>query len=198
VYVGLAVLFSVGLKNVPVTWIGVGILVMQYFVLLPIICDKYYKAYNNKIGISRFIPIWNEISLFNGKVAVLSLVSYVLLLCVGLTVLIPSSVIDSVFGDYVMFNFYVWVMRAEIILVIFNAVITGIGYLSVNRNVNQLHSNLIGKDTKISFVEVVFYVLYFVPIIRVAPVSHLLDRLNKLVVLNNYRYVQEDVQLEEV
>ena len=42
------------------------------------------------------------------------------------------------------------------------------------------------------------YVLYFIPVIRVIPVVYLVDRLNKIVVLNEYKINQAPDRLEEV
>ena len=83
-------------------------------------------------------------------------------------------------------------------LVMCNAVITGIGYFNVQKAVNRIHSDMLASTARLSFWEYLLYVLYFIPVIRVIPVVYLVDRLNKIVVLNEYKINQAPDRLEEV
>ena len=128
----------------------------------------------------------------------MSLISYVLVALSVLALFVPSSFLADYLGEFVMFRWYTVVFRIIIMLVMCNAVITGIGYFNVQKAVNRIHSDMLASTARLSFWEYLLYVLYFIPVIRVIPVVYLVDRLNKIVVLNEYKINQAPDRLEEV
>lgn len=198
VYIGLFIAFCLGTVKIPFTWLIISVLLIHYVVLLPRADRLYYQVHESQIGCSRFIPIWNEISIFSGKWAIISLISYVLVALSALALFVPSSFLADYLGEFVMFRWYTVVFRIIIMLVMCNAVITGIGYFNVQKAVNRIHSDMLASTARLSFWEYLLYILYFIPVIRVIPVVYLVDRLNKIVVLNEYKINQAPDRLEEV
>lgn len=197
-YIAVFIVFCFGTSKLPFTWLIAAVIIVQYFIILPLTVSLYYRVHNAEIGFGRFIPIWNEISMFSGKTAIASLVSYALLVIMTLLLFVPTSFIDDVFGDFVMFRWHTMVIRIIVILALCNTIIVGIGYYNVQKSVNSIHHSMLSSTAKLSAWEVCLYTLYFIPIIRVVPIVYLLDRLNKIAVLNNYRVDKVSDRLEKV
>ena len=159
VYIGLFIAFCLGTVKIPFTWLIISVLLIHYVVLLPRADKLYYQVHESQIGCSRFIPIWNEISIFSGKWAIMSLISYVLVALSALALFVPSSFLADYLGEFVMFRWYTVVFRIIIMLVMCNAVITGIGYFNVQKAVNRIHSDMLASTARLSFWEYLLYVL---------------------------------------
>ena len=98
VYIGLFIAFCLGTVKIPFTWLIISVLLIHYVILLPRADRLYYQVHESQIGCSRFIPIWNEISIFSGKWAIMSLISYVLVTLSALALFVPSSFLADYLG----------------------------------------------------------------------------------------------------
>ena len=174
-----------GTKRIPWQAIICVLLVCEYFIVQPKICKLYYQAVNSKASIGRFIPFWNEIMIFKSSDALATLISYVML-AISLSIFfIPAAQIGSIFGEHIMFNYGIYVIRIIAVALIVNSIIVGISFLHVNSRIRQMHIEFTSGG-KIYTTSVLSNVLLFVPIIRVISLIGIMNTLIKLVSLNNY------------
>lgn len=196
-FILVAVGLIVGTKRIPVKFIFVIMLAIQYLIAVPRICKDYYEVKGAHAKWDRFIPFWNEITIFNSKIAILTIISYVLLIIGVVGVFVPTEVINNLFGEAFMYNFGDWVLRYIAVIVIANDIITALGYYKVMRDVNVMHQQLIRRAQTVKL-EVLYYFLLFIPMIRLISLCFLMDRLNKLNRLNKFAAANSMKSLEEV
>ena len=149
-FILISVCMIKGTKLIPFRYLLLAILLIQYLYVVPVICKNYYTVKGSTARWDRFIPFWNEVTIFSPKLAILTLI-----------------------------------------------IVTAIGYYKVMRDVSFMHQQLIGK-AKVVKLEVLYYVLLFIPMIRLVSLSFMLDRLNKLNRLNKYNPANKHDKLEEV
>lgn len=194
------ILVSVGMilgtRIIPLRYLFLVILLIQYFYTVPTICKNYYAVKGSIAKWDRFIPFWNEITIFSPKIAITTIISYVLLIIGVAGLFVPTETINNIFGEAFMYNYGDWVIRYLAVAVIINDVVIAIGYYKVMREVSFMHQQLIGR-AKVVKLEVLYYVLLFIPMLRLVSLSFMLDRLNKLVRLNKFNPANKTERLEE-
>lgn len=153
--------------------------VAQCFLVVPRVASGYYELNQATIGSVRYIPIVNEIQIFSPIVAKLAIGGCILVALVfGLSCL-PLSVVGAVLP---MKSTIAWgyntIVVGVMLLVILNFIFA-IGLCSVLRNVNLMVLDCVGEKT--STLEVAFYVLMMLPVLRVCSLMSLLIKINMLI-----------------
>lgn len=175
----LSVAFYYGTLLVPVGIITAITLFFQCFVIVPGVSKKYYEVNDTEASWSRFIPLWNEIQLLNPPVAIATIVALSLALVAFIVSRIPLSIIGRIFGVGTMIGWgYDWI-AAAIIFVGVADVILGVGLVGVLRVVNRMIMESL--DIRFKATEAVFYLLAFVPLLRVCYFVVLSQKLNTMI-----------------
>lgn len=186
-FILISIAFIVGTKIIPVKWIVVAVLALQCLYLVPSIVKMYYEANGYQIGFTRFIPFWNQISIFPSKIALSTLITLIgTALAVG-CIFIPATIRANLFGEHFALNSGIYAIRLGAVFFIAYNIFVGVGYSHVFRDIKNMLAELSKSFVKTSKVEYVCYFLLFLPIIRGAGLSMFLDKLNKLVNLNHYQ-----------
>lgn len=196
-FILISVCMIKGTKIIPFRYLLLAVLLIQYIYVVPTICKNYYTVKGATAKWDRFIPFWNEVTIFSPKLAILTLISYLLIIIGLLCLFIPTETINNIFGEAFMYNYGDWIIRYLALTLIASDIVTAIGYYKVMRDVSFMHQQLIGK-AKVMKLEVLYYVLLFIPMIRLVSLSFILDRLNKLNRLNKYNPANKHDKLEEV
>lgn len=186
-YILIALAFIFGTKIIPVQWISAAILLVQTFYIIPEVVRLYYNANGSKIGISRFIPFYQEICIFTPKIAVITLVT---LIGGGISLLgifVPYEVRASILGEHFALNSGYYCIRVAAVFFVLYDIFVGVGFSGVYRNIKNMLADLSKSYLKASKFEMLCYVLLFLPVIRCAGLTFFFDKLNRLVKLNNYK-----------
>lgn len=188
--IGLFAFFVFSTKLIPI-WIFCSLIVgVQTFFITPAICKLYYSVNDSEIGISRFIPFYQNICIFGQVSATIALIILVLMLLAGLGFL-PLGFFQTLFGEYVALNMSTYALRVELLLLVAYNIVVGIGFFGVFRDVNLIHLRFMDTNKHSKF-EVVYYILLFIPIIRGVSLSSLYNRLYSLEKLNQYSQYNSD------
>lgn len=158
---------------------------LEYFIIQPRLCRLYYEANNSKAGIGRFIPFWNEIMMFKSSNAIATLVSYATLALSIVVFFIPIEFIGNLFGDKIMLNFGVLMIRVIAVLIVVNCICVGIGFMNVGTKIRRMHAEFTDGGHQFATGSLAT-ILLFIPIVRVVILAGYMNLLIKLVVLNNY------------
>lgn len=196
-YIAMTVFFIRGTKKIPWYLIIISLVAIEYLIAQPRLCKLYYQANNQQIGFTRFIPVWNEVAIFEQVDAILALVSYLVLALVFILFFLPADTVVSLMGEHIALNYGTYVIRAIFICLLINSIIVGIGFLHVTRNIKIMHKTLTHGYANFS-TGIITVVFGFLPIIRTLAVMNLMNALTKLVLFNNYHNDDNEVdQLEE-
>mgnify|MGYP002798534839 CR=1 FL=1 len=160
---------------------------MEVFIMFPIIDKWYYHAMSSKIGVSRFIPIWNELCLFSPKIATTTIVLWVVEAILFLFSLLNIEFYESFLGAHLAMNVTDFIIRGFIIVFIALAVVRGIGPCQVCNATNRMVSDLLGVQYRIKVTTILAYVSLFIPIVRITGIGLIYNDLIKLEKLNSYK-----------
>lgn len=160
---------------------------MEVFIMFPIIDKWYYHAMSSKIGVSRFIPIWNELCLFSPKIATTTIVLWVVEAILFLFSLLNIEFYESFLGAHLAMNVTDFIIRGLIIVFIALAVVRGIGLCQVCNATNRMVSDLLGVQYRIKVTTILAYVSLFIPIVRITGIGLIYNNLIKLEKLNSYK-----------
>lgn len=187
-------------KSINPLYVGLIVIAVQQIYLIP----KIHVLYTRLLGaptniINTFTPFWNEISIAHpvASIGILTCLCVSVLL-VGASFINPSIIV-KIFGEVFAFRYtYVFLLLAIVcygVLCIFR----GFGYNAIYRYVisqNNLMSQSNDKDLW-GRLSVLMYLFFYIPILRVLALTYLLDKLNKLVVLNKLEIASESAFVEE-
>lgn len=159
--------------------------ILEYLIIQPRLCRLYYEANNSKANVGRFVPFWNEIMMFRSREAVATLVSYALTALSIIMFFIPIEFVGNLFGDKIMLNFGVIMIRVIAVVIIINCICVGIGFMHVGTKIRRMHAEFTGGGHQFATGSLAT-VLLFIPMVRVITLVGYMNLLIKLVVLNNY------------
>lgn len=180
------------------------IMCIQTFVIIPFICKYYYEVNKFEIGLSRFIPFYQELTIFPKPLANILACMWIgaAILFMIITLGSKSGLIGTIFGLEIIVNIEqsfgdILANLLAIIIIVSNFMI-GAGFTQVRKDVNRIDIEFSGYVKKRSAVELLYYVLLYIPIMRVVPLCNIWNTLLKLVKLNKYKPVSEmDTLYEE-
>lgn len=185
IYIAGVVAMIMGTKFIPWPWLIGVMVVLEYFVVQPHICNLYYRANNGKASIARFIPFWNEIMMFKPSDAIASLLSYVTVALSVVALYVPSEVVAKLFGEKVMFNYGTAVIRIIAVMLLINCIVIGISFTHVLSKIKRMHAELTVGGKLYTF-NIFSFVLLFFPLLRMISLAGMMNVLIKLVNINNY------------
>ena len=166
---------------------GLAVLVQMLYTV-PQITLRYYSLNKMKASWQRFIPIWNELMVCSTTIAKLSLVLLTLTILVGLATMLPLSVVGAIFGMHTTIAWGYNCSVAAIILSVITHLTIAVGLSGMYRNTNIMIYQCIGEKT-IWWVELVYYVVLFVPFVQLATLLAVSRRQNTLI---NFGYGLEE------
>lgn len=180
------------------------IMAIQTFLVIPAICRYYYKLHDMEIGFSRFIPFYQELTIF--PVTIAKVLAGLWLICLVLILLITlgshSGLIGAVLGLELVLKlenvFGDFIANILAILIIASNVIIGLGFSKVKKDINRIDdefSSIRVSKKRVSYV--VYSILLYIPIFRCVALGDMFNTLFKLVKLNNYSQKVEDTNLVE-
>ena len=191
-FIVIALTFIFGTKVVPTKWIVAIILLCQFVYLTPKVAKLYYQAKGLSLGVQSYVPFWNQICIFPPKRAVVTLVSGILFLLAVGVIFVPADVRTNLFGEHFALNSGVYAIRIAAVFFVLYNVIVGASYCYVFRDIKGMLVEVSKSYSKSSKVEYLCMPLLFLPVIRCAALTMVLDKLNKLVVLNRYKGMNND------
>lgn len=197
VMVLMAITFYFTSKYVNPLYIGIVVIIIQCLYITPRLTRLYFKLFNVNIGVTRYIPLWNELICFKPIIANITLASWVLIVFMIILSFLDPSIVAKIFGEHFALNYTFNILKVTIIIYLFNNIIRGIGLCGVTNTVNQFHADLVGVSFKVNILGVLSNILYFIPICRAMSMVQISDRLQKLVELNNYTSDEEEFYMEE-
>lgn len=191
--IALVAIFYKGTRYVPLFWLGVAAVGIEVIFLMPYICKQYFwvKGYDIKFWP---IPFVNIIQCFPAGLGYA---------CIGVTAIIallftyvklPASVV-MVFGE--SFNYYVSDngFALIVVLVVILSILIGIGYSTVLKDLHGMLKDATGGTA--SKFELFYYVLLFIPVIRVCGLSSIVSSLSRLKAMGYYEGMLEEAEYEE-
>lgn len=178
-----------GMKKLPWQAIIAIVYLVQGFIFMPKVAERYYNVNESEIGISKYVPLWNELQIFEPAIAVLSQFSMIITVILLAMSKLPLSIVGKFLG---LRSTLAWGYNLTVVFIIALAItnfIFGFGFCKVLKNVNFMTIDCIGES--VSKVELVYYVLLMLPVIRVCPIAAISDKLRVLV---RCGYGTEEVQ----
>lgn len=191
----LCVFFYFSTLAIPAWILAAGSLILQCFVCVPAVSEKYYKVYKSRIGMSRYVPLWNEISLMSSGVAVTVVIEVVVLVLTFIASRIPISVVGSVLGVQAGIQWGYNCVVIMIVLLIALDLTIGFGLSGVLKNVNRMLATEL--SIRFTVIEGVYYLLAFIPCVRVCFFVAVNDKLKSLLVALQKGSVKQEFVLEE-
>lgn len=187
--IAFGIVVHFGMSRIPWQIIIAVVYVIQCFLFMPKLAERYYSMNEAEIGISKYVPVWNELQIFDPVVALVSQVSIAITAVVfGLSKL-PLEIVGRFLDIRSTLAWgYNMTVVFIIMLVITNFVI-GFGFCRVLKNVNFMTMDCVGES--VSKFELVYYVLLMLPVIRVCPIAAVSDKLR---VLERCGYGMEEPQ----
>jgi hypothetical protein len=177
--------FIFGTKNLKWQWVVIITAVVEYLIVQPRVCELYYSANKQHVGITRFIPFWNEVIIFKSSYAMATLISYIAIVIAIGVLEAPVDLLANVVSEHFLLNYKIYDVKIIMILVLINSIFVGLGFQQVTSKIKQLHAKLSGSNRHFS-TSVFSSILLFIPIIRLIPLIGLMNMLTKIVVFNNF------------
>lgn len=172
------------------------LLIMQYGFLLPNLCKNWYKVNQLKAGIWQYVPLVNEIQMFDRTPAILASVLTGICGLVLALLLVPSNVLESVLGVNMAMEWGFNVVAIFIILIVITNFVYAFGLCGVLRAANEIcYEQLKIETTKM---EVIYYLMLMLPFIRICGLFNLRDKINSLIAAHvGYKDESQFVLVEE-
>lgn len=196
VLVGMLILIAVfyhGVRYIPLSWLAIGIMLVELLFIMPSVCQLYYKLYNANIGILRFIPLYNALKVFPGFISMAVLVCLGVIVVTGLIAFGPAMFVTNSNAVFIMNLSYNAVGIILIECAIFS-ILLGIGYTVVVRDVRQMRNEL--THAKVSAMEIIYLVFVYVPFLRAFALLNLYSSMTML--LSNGYHVGMDLSSVEI
>ena len=192
--------FIKGVKYIPPYLLILVCIIIQQLYSIPKLVSGYYKMYGQYIGISRFIPVYNEMCIMSERKAGIYLTLCILTLLAGFSSFINPAKIGSVFGVAIALKWNNVMLVSTIFLFIVLCIFRGVVYIGVFRDIqirwSEYAEYAYEKSTvfnnAMTLIEGVRYVLLFIPILRTIAITYQFNTLNKLVGYGNYEVDAED------
>lgn len=184
-------------KLVPASIIIGLTVVVLYLYVIPTLIKRYYQMHGvgDSIGFSRFIPIYNEITVLSTGVAVMYVIFTVLTVLGIVSVFLQPAIVAKVFGDAIALQWANGAIVASIFFIIGLSIVKGIGFSAIareiDRNIKKI-SNVDSDHFGDRFLIITIYILLFIPILRSISLGFLLDRINKIVLFDKITEEQID------
>lgn len=152
--------------------------VLEYVVLACIICGRYYEFNNLDKPLIRFVPLLSELSILSGNIYVGYLVSMIL---TAICVVLGSPLTGTLFGGLganvtVAITYYAWVGAVFFFLLL--SLVRGVGYIKIRREITATLEEIFNIQR--SKVSPVMDMLFFIPVLRVFPMTFLMQDLGKM------------------
>lgn len=184
----LVITFYFGSKVVPWYVIAIAVLVAEFGYFAPKVCKDYYELNKVKIGVSRWVPLYNELCMMEPHCVTATLVAGGAALTIFLVRFIPNTVIGSLFGIKAgMFWGYNTVPIFIMALVVLD-IIFGIGLCKVFRQVNYMIFDY--TKAHVAKIECIYYLLLLLPLVRVCAIAALYSK-TQMLIKTGYGY-QDD------
>ena len=166
--IAVTIFFMFGLGRLSVQIILAVVVFLHYLFIAPNLCGHLYALYDQPVGITKWIPVVNEIQMFSGANYYAALAMSLISVIVLLLRFVPSSVVGSVFvlqaGIFWGYN----ITAVLIAVLVVTSFVFGFGFCRLLHELNVLvmdrYSASAGKLETI-----VCYVLLLVPFIRICP-----------------------------
>lgn len=184
-FIVIALVFILGTESIPVEYILIFIIAIKFLYLQPTVVSMYYKVHNRKAPITRFIPFYNEVMILPEKNAIALLVSYVLLGISVALLFVPSEFLLNTLGERIALNYGVTIIRLIALLFVINMIVYTIAMCSLMREIEAVYRKFINSSTSKIF-KVYSKILLILPVIRIAALVDIYNRLYTLTKLNNY------------
>lgn len=165
-------------SKIPWQLILFGVLIVQFVFVLPSLCKSYYKINQAEVGNWRFIPLWNEIQMFDSKFAIIAIIATVISFVILLSVFIPINIIEMILGSKMALTWGYNVLVIFIVAIFITNFIYSFGLCGVLRNLNLMAFEKLNSRTGIF--ENVYYLLLLIPFIRVCSLIIMRSKANML------------------
>lgn len=172
----IAVFFNVT-RFIPLRWIGIACLAIEFLVLIPVITVRYFKLYGKKAPWTAYVPVLNSIISFPNVPAIILSVFTILAILCAIAAFIPVTVYANLFGQSAM-------EYPSILMSVLNAMYyffffaLGIGYCCILHDVRDMSMDSSGE--KMPLLEFVYYPLQFLPVINLLGLVSILNYINRL------------------
>jgi hypothetical protein len=206
-FLAVLALMVVVTQSINLYWIGLIVLVAQQLYITPMIQKHYYRLTETTGGGSvRFLPLFNETSMFPTIISNVTLTLGILIIVLAIVALLPmagitvaTEIVTAMFGDSVGMNYTFYAILFLLLSYVLINFTRGLGFIEVKRTIDGEHARLFsgklgGMGT--SF-EALQYIMLFVPVCRVLSLVYMLDRLNKMMVVNDVTSLQDVNFVEE-
>lgn len=201
--VALTVLFIFIRRTFPVVFVIAALVLVQQFWLIPSISQKYRQILDHEDNLARYIPLWNNSRNFSPvmeKVTlVISIIQGFLVLLSAMPFIAPGvlpPITSAIFGEEISMNFTFYAIMYSLVVYVILNIVTGLGYIGVKQNVDQVYIRSFGKLVWTT-IDRVQYLLFFFPIVRVYAYILLWDRLRKMCMVQNLGQIDTDLEDEE-
>lgn len=182
-----------GTRLVPLKIVGAVALLIELLVCMPYICKNYYwvKGYNVKFWM---IPYVNVIQCFSSVIAILSIPVTLLTLFFFFFMKIPAPIMKIV-GEEILLSMSENAIIIGILCYALLSILWGIGYSAVLKETKGMLEEITGG--KASKLEIMYYVLLFMPILRVCGLVVIASNLSRLKRMGYYEGLLDDTEYEE-
>lgn len=153
--------------KIPWQLILAGVLIMQFVFILPSLCKKYYEVNQVPASTWRFIPLWNEIQMFEPKFAIVATAETLISFVILLSAFIPVNVIETVLGSKMALTWGYNVLVIFVVAVFITNFTYSFGLCGVLRNLNLMAFEKLNSRT--GMFENVYYILLLIPFVRICP-----------------------------
>lgn len=187
-FVAMVIAFYFGSKLINPIILGAFIAILEHFILTPTTNKLYYQANDLEPSILRFIPLWGEIQMFSGKIAIITLVSEIITALIGVITVIGPSTVFAFAGMEFALHAGNYVIGLGIIAVIAVNVFRGLGFFSVVRDIDSMTRKIYksSKGTISKTYKTLQIVIGFIPLARSVTLVLCYEDLVRLVRCNQY------------
>lgn len=193
----LAFVFCNTTKFINPFWLGVIMVVTEVFYLYPKVVKNYWAVFPAEIGARRFIPVYNELCLFDSKSAIITTISWVIMLVVGGIFLMPLPWLSGIVGDIAALDLPYILLRILIVLLIVNCIYRGVLLLKVYKEVKEWHKDLYGYSKAMKLMDVFAVISLFLPLVKSIGLFKISSYL-EILVDNGYVLEETEDEYEEV
>lgn len=180
------------------------ILAVQTFLIIPSICKNYYNLNGMEIGITRFIPFYQELTIF--PVVIARILAILWVICFALILLITigshSGLIGSVLGLELVLTlesaFNDLIANILAVLIIASNILVGIGFTNIKKDVDRMDDEFSSvRVSRMRFSSVIYIILLYIPVFRCVSLCNIFNTLFKLTKINKYTGISEETNLIE-
>ena len=179
------------------------ILLIQTFLITPAICKYYCELNDQEAGYDRFIPFYQELTIFPETLAKFLAVMWASTVILFLIITLGSK--SGAFGTLFGLELIVKIETAmgdtlanilALVLIISNFA-TGAGFMHVRKTVMRMDVEFSGRINKVSAIEIFYYIALYIPVFRCIALCNIWNTLLKLAKLNKYKPALENTDLYE-